>query len=343
MKTSGKISLAVFGIVMLCAVVYTVLRVTVLEPHTEPQSIKNSEGYIFWLQVHDGKLYYLRDIFGSNKVTLYCYDDENGLQDIMHCYEDEIGLHGIDSAQNDQLISDLKESYYKVKTITNNAGMECTYDCMEGYVLKNPIDTASEAEYRYVGESEEKEIFPYENYELTEYYYGLTDEYIVGKMRTVQKEPNEEWKAYIALVDKNGNIGVIPDYALYDTFSNFLLCNDNCIYFWGAGTEDSISYIEIDGILEIEGPALYVYIVDTGEVRKLCDYKNLCRASDLYNAYVHQWSSGDEDEVFIDGNYLYSYSKNGNTDIIRFRLEYDENGYPVRCEYDACIYDNPYF
>lgn len=331
MKTSVKISLAVFGIVMLCAVVYTVLRLTVLEPRTGPQCIKNSEGYISWLRKYDGKLYYVRNQFGSNKATLYCYDDENG-------------LHEVNSEDSERIISDLKSEHNKIKTKTNNVGMECTYEgYMKGYVLKNSIDTASEAEYRYVGEIEEKETFPYEDYKLTEYYYGLVDEYIVGKMRAVQKEPNEEWKAYIALVDKSGNISVIPDYVVYDTFTNFLLCDDNCIYFWGAGTEDSISYIEIDGILEIEGPALYVYIVDTGEVRKLCDYRNLCRASDLYNEYVSQWSGGDEDEVFIDGNYLYSYSKNGNTDIIRFRFEYDENGYPVRCEYDACIYDNPYF
>lgn len=342
MKKSEKISLAVFCAVMLCAVVYTVLRLTIPRPHD--CSIKNSDGYIGWLQIYDGKLYYVHFLSDSNKSILYCYDDENGLRDILHCYEDEIGLHGIDSDENDQIISDLKDAYYKVKTRTNNAGMECMYeDHMKGYVLKEPIAVNPKATYRYVGKGRSAERFPYEDYRLQEYYYGLTDEYIVGIMRALQEEPKEEGKAYIALVDNAGNISVIPDYVVYDTYPKFLLCHDNCVYFWGMGAEERISIGEGEGgILECEGPRLYVYIVDTGEVRKLCDYSNLCRASDLYKTYVPQWSSGDEYEVFIDGRYLYSYSKNGDTDIVRFRLTYDENGYPLQCEYDACIYDNPH-
>lgn len=319
MKKTGKIGLAVFGAAMLCAVVYTALRLTAsASPGGHP---KNSEGYIFWLQMYDGKLCYVQSLFDSKKDILYCYDDENG-------------LHKIDSEDCERIRSDLKSEHYKVKTKTNNAGMECTYEgYTKGYVLKNPVDIDSEAEYRYVGENEGKETFPYEEYQLKEFYYGLVDEYIVGKMCAVRDDGYR--KAYIALVDQTGDISVIPDYVIYDEDAHFLLCHDNVIYFWGADEENDI--------LKDGGSMLYAYIVDTGEVRKLCDYKNLCHSSDLYNKCASTWNVGDEEEVFIDGRYLYSYSQNGDTDIVRFRLTYDENGYPVKCEYDACIYANPYF
>lgn len=330
MKKSEKIGLVILGIVVLSMIVYIVLGSTVLRSYD--CSIKNSEGYIQWLNIYNGKLYYVHDLFGSKKEVLYCYDDENGL------YE-------VSSEESERLIPYLMEEYFKGKTQTNNAGMEGKYDShMEGYVLKEPITTDPKATYRSVGEGHSMERFPYEDYKLAEYYYGLTDEYIVGIMRAVQKNPNKEEKDYIALVDKTGKINVIPGYSIYTTFPDFLFCHDNCVYFWGVGEEEGISVGEGEGgVLKCEGPRLYVYIVDTGEVRKLCDYSNLCRASDLYKAYVVQWSIGDEYEVFIDGDYLYSYSKNGDTDIVRFRFTYDENSYPVKCEYDACIYDNPNF
>ncbi|MBD5157724.1 MAG: hypothetical protein HDT13_08840 [Butyrivibrio sp.] len=321
MKKSKKMIIVICGVAILCLIAIVGFKLTV--PRANQCPVKNSEGYIFWLQRHDGKLYYVHSLFGSKKDILYCYDDENG-------------LHEVNSEDSERVISELKSEHNKIKTKTNNAGMECTYEgYMKGYVLKNPIDIASEAEYRYVGKSRSSEAFPCEDYKLKEQYYGLVDEYIVGKMCEVRDDSKDEEKAYIALVDKAGYIYVIPDYVIYDEDSNFLLCHDNVIYFWGADAENDI--------LKNGGPMLYAYIVDTGEVRKLCDYKNLCHSSDLYNEYASTWSVGDEDEVFIDGNYLYSYSINGDTDIVRFHLEYDENGYPVRCEYDTCIYDNPYF
>ncbi len=321
MKKTQKIIVTICGIAVLCIVVFAVLKVTVLQKH-QVWSIKNSDGYIYWLQIYDDKLYYVQSPWGSDDEILYCYDDENGLRQI-------------DSDDRDKIISDLKNEYYKVKIKTNNAGMECTYeDYTTGYVLTNQMTIYSNAEYRYVDERLDSEPFPYENYELEKHYYGLVDEYIVGKMHTVESDPEGYDKAFIALIDKTGNISVIPDYVIYDSDSSFLLCNNNCIYFWGAG--------ENDDILETGGLSLYTYIVDTGEVRKLCDYKNLCRSSDLYTIYASVWSSGGEEEVFIDQQYLYSYSINGDTDIIRFKLTYDENGYPVKCEYDTCIYANPY-
>lgn len=324
--------IVICSISLLCLI--AIVGFKLMAPKTVQCPVKNSDGYIDLLQIYDGKLYYVHSLFDSKKDILYCYDDESGLREV-------------DSEESERIIPNLNAEYLKGKTQKNSAGMECKYDSingyMKGYVLKEPIAVNPKAAYRGVGKGSSAERFPYEDYKLTEYYYGLTDEYIVGIMRSVQEEPKEEGKAYIALVDKTGNISVIPDYVVYDTYPKFLLCHDNCVYFWGMGEEEGILVGEGEGgILECEGPRLYVYIVDTGEVRKLCDYSNLCRASDLYKAYVPQWSIGDEYEVFIDGQYLYSYSKNGDTDIVRFRLTYDENGYPLRCEYDACIYDNPH-
>lgn len=80
MKKSEKIGLIIFGIVMLSTVVYIILKLTIPRPHD--CSIKNSEGYIQWLNIYNGKLYYVHDLFGSKKEVLYCYDDENGLYEV---------------------------------------------------------------------------------------------------------------------------------------------------------------------------------------------------------------------------------------------------------------------
>ncbi len=318
---------------ILCIIIVFCLKLTILQPKTGPDSLPDSDGYIHYLKCIDDKVYFIHSLFNTDEDILYCYDDD-------------IGLQKLDTDENSQIIENMKTESEKNIIRTNDAGMECVKETL-GYVLTNVEEIYSDAQYRYVAQESNLKAFPYDKYQLSDYYYGLVDEYAVGLMLATENaeekydenNDNEDdiivsssYGGYIALVDKDGNVSVIPDY-IVQYMAGFVYCYDNCIYFWG--------YPEInDG--ETEECRLYAYIVDTGQVRKLCDYGNLCNASDLDKENFDQWSSGDEEEVFINDGYLYSYSVNGNTDIVRFRLTYDENGYPVKCQYDTCIYENPY-
>ncbi len=321
-----KTGIIICAVLLACAAIYFILRATIWQPRSGPDGIKDSDGYIRYLRCVDDKVWFVHSLFDGGEV-LYCYDDETG-------------LNRIDTDDADLIVQEMKDEAGREKIITNNAGMEYKKEEF-GYIPVNRTEIKSDAEYRYAGQEDNTKEFPNDKYELSEYYYGLTDEYAVGLMLAAKETEEEYNKAdenngtesgdyagYIALVDNMGNVSVIPGYAARYS-AGFIYCSGNCIYFWGyPDTADDLH------------ARLYAYVVDTGEVRKLCDYGNICDASDLD---YEQWrGGGDEDEVFIDNGCLYSYSSYGDTDIIRFRLTYDDDGYPVSCEYDACIYANPH-
>ena len=170
----------------------------------------------------------------------------------------------------------------------------------------------------YISENEENQIegvycadkisvfrLDYSNYYITEIAMD-------GTVKSEEILNEEEYKKRRNTNEIYDDISVIGNVTVIDGY-----------YMGGMFVSDSKSFIFKGKSGDDKEYKIFAYIPETGEVRKLSD-KGL-------NGY----SSAKIDTE--SGNF-YIWDTKGREDINRYKVNYDENGYPVSLEYDRIIF-----
>ena len=176
-----------------------------------------------------------------------------------------------------------------------------------GYVTDDQITSDTGLVY-YVNH----EIYDFpDGYSLKENYQpmvillgAVNDEYIVSVVK------DGEDKRVLATADKEGTVTIIEGYNVHlDMFSTY---GSNCFIFCGeAESEDMVK--------------VYAYIPETDEVRMI--YEDVSDMNRMLSALLTE-------------EYLYMWDSDGGTKIVRYKVNRDENRYPVRLEFDRAIFES---
>ena len=168
-------------------------------------------------------------------------------------------------------------------------------------------------------DDKENETYNSENvpdgYEILSHYMIETSGISVD---VITKPDVQDTPSYIMLTHEDGKSVILTDYYLRYEPCYRGAHDDKALYFWS----DKSGKVE-----------LYAYVLSTGDIRCICDYRCMTDAENLYSKDKNPCT-----QMIVADGHMYT-SMNGNSDILMFDIEYDNDGYPVKVIFNRTVYE----